>query len=48
MTLEEYQRLVAAGIIDKVEFLDGEVRMGEHGSRSRRRRFGLRPRSGST
>lgn len=30
MTLEEYQRLVAAGVIDKVEFLDGEVRMGEH------------------
>lgn len=30
MTLKEYQRLVAAGVIDKVEFIDGEVRMGEH------------------
>jgi hypothetical protein len=30
VTLEEYQRLVAAGVIDKVEFIDGEVRMGDH------------------
>lgn len=30
MTLEEYQRLASAGVIRNVEFIDGEVRMGEH------------------
>jgi hypothetical protein len=30
LELAEYQRLVHAGIVDKVEFLDGHVYMGEH------------------
>jgi hypothetical protein len=29
VTVEEYKRLVAAGVIDRVELIDGEIRMGE-------------------
>lgn len=30
MTVEHYDRLVDAGVIDKVELIDGIVRMGHH------------------
>lgn len=30
VTLEDYQRPVAAGVTCKVEFVDGEIRMDEH------------------